>query len=227
MLLDRLRVRRVAAQPLLRVFLQQLRMIPLRRTDFLENIGRVGREIGRNIDGRLLDLVEQSLLVAAIEGRLRVTPASRTHPSGQHFVQQRAQTPPVHRLSVPGAVQDLRSEVFRRAAEGLRASIGLRDAFFAQPEVGESHVALLGQQHVLRLQIAAIIRGEARLPVDDALLVEILQRQRDLRRVVARPVLRELLRLAQMVEQLASGTVVQHEIQLIALRLRRKDKRTV
>ena len=54
------------------------------------------------------------------------------------------------------AVQNLRSQVFRRAAEGLRAAVRLRNALLAEPEVGETDVALLGEQHVLGLQIAAV-----------------------------------------------------------------------
>lgn len=85
-----------------------------------------------------------------------MTPSPRTHPARQHLVQQRAQTPPVHRLPVARAVQDFRRQVFRRAAEGLRAAVRLGNALLAEPEVGESDVALLGQQHVLRLQVAAM-----------------------------------------------------------------------
>ena len=44
-----------------------------------------------------------------------------------------------------------------------------------------------------------------------------LERQRDLGRVEARALFRELLRLAEVVEQLAARAVVQHEVQLVAL----------
>lgn len=81
---------------------------------------------------------------------------THSYPSGEHLVQQRSQTPPIHRLSVARAIQDLRSQVLRSSAERLRASVSLRDALLAQSEVGESHVALLGQKDVFGLQIARV-----------------------------------------------------------------------
>ena len=54
------------------------------------------------------------------------------------------------------AIQDLGSQVLRSPAERLRASVSLRDALLAQSEVGESHVALLGQENVFGLQIARV-----------------------------------------------------------------------
>ena len=82
MLLHRLRVRRVSAQSSLRVLLQQLRLRSAFRPYLLQNVRRVGREIGRNVHRRLLDFVEQSLLVAAVKRRLRVSPAPiRSAPS--------------------------------------------------------------------------------------------------------------------------------------------------
>ena len=56
------------------------------------------------------------------------------------------------------------------------------DAFLRQPEVREHDVPLLVQEHVLRLEI----------PVDHVELVDILQREGDLRGVAAGAVLGEL-----------------------------------
>lgn len=46
--------------------------------------------------------------------------------------------------------------------------------------------------------------------------MQVLQRQRDFRRVEASTLLGELLRLAQVVEELAAGTVVENEVELVA-----------
>lgn len=55
--------------------------------------------------------------------------------------------------------------------------------------------------------------------------MEILQRQRDLRGVEASSVLRELLGLAEVVEQLAAGTIVQHEVEFLALEGKKRERK--
>ena len=47
--------------------------------------------------------------------------------------------------------------------------------------------------------------------------MQVLQRQRDFRRVEASALLGELLRFTQVVEELAAGTVVENEVELVAL----------
>lgn len=121
----------------------------------LQEVGGVGRHVRRDVHAAALDLVEQPLLVATVEGRLRVTWPRQRHPARQHLVQQRAQRPPVDRAPVARAVQDLRRQVLWRAAEGLCAAVRLTHALLAEPEVGETHVAFLRQQHVLGLQVSA------------------------------------------------------------------------
>ena len=118
------------------------------------------------------------------------------------------------------AVQDLGSQVLRRAAERLGPAVGLTDTLLGESEVGQAHVTFLRQQNVLGLQIATRDAPPLRPPVHDAHLVQVLQRQRDLRRVEARTFFAELLGATEMIEQLAAGTVVQHEVQLVLLRMR-------
>lgn len=137
----------------------------------LQEIGGVSRHVRRDIDAVALDLVEQPLLVATVEGRLRVTRGPQPHPARQHLVQQRAQRPPVDRAPVARAVQNLRRQVLRRAAEGLGAAVRLAHALLAEAEVGESHVAFFREKNVLRLQVAASEREREEEPVDDAQFV--------------------------------------------------------
>ena len=85
-------------------------------------------------------------------------------------------------------------------------------------------MTLFGQQHVLGLEVAASERERVCEPVDDAHLVQVLQREGDFRGVEARALLAELARLAEVVEQLAAGTVVQHEVQLVLLGVSAEDK---
>lgn len=61
---------------------------------------------------------------------------------GAHLEQERAESPPVHRLSVALVLQDLRSEVLRSAAEGLRASFRVvaSHSRFGQAKVGDPQV---------------------------------------------------------------------------------------
>ena len=72
------------------------------------------------------------------------------------------------------AAQDLGRDVVGRAAEGGGGVAGA-DALLAHAVVGELDVALVVEEDVVQLQIA----------VDDALLVEEVERQRDLGRVEA------------------------------------------
>ncbi len=102
-------------------------------------------------------------------------------------------------MAVVSALDDLRRHVLDGAAEGVRPPLPLlRAELAAQPEVGEHDVPLAVQQDVLQLDVA----------VDDAVLVQVLQREDDLPDVDAHLVLRELLALVQVREQLAAVHVV-------------------
>lgn len=67
----------------------------------------------------------------------------------EHLKQQRAERPPVDRQSIAAAMDHLRREVLRRAAESLR-EVGLGDALLAEAEVDEANVAELVEENVLR-----------------------------------------------------------------------------
>lgn len=121
---------------------------------------------------------------------------------------------------MPRAIENLRREILWSSAEGLCALVGLADAFFGESEVSEADVTLFGQQHILRLEVAGGEKRGEELPVDDAHLVEVLQRQRDFRGVEARSILAELASLAQVVKEFAAGAVVQNEVQLVFLGVR-------
>ena len=78
--------------------------------------------------------------------------------------------------------ENLRREVFGRAAERVRR-VRILHIEFAEPEITQRNMARVVQQNVLRLQI----------PVDDIKLMQVLQRQKQLRAVKAAPLLVESL----------------------------------
>ena len=141
------------------------------------------------------DLLEEHVAVAAVEGRQ----------ARQHLVEQRAEAPPVDSAPVARAVQHLRREVLGRAAERVRAAVDGVDVLLREPEVGQAHVALVVQQHVFGLEVA----------VDDVHLVQVLEREHDLRDVEAAARLVELALAAQVEEELAARAVVEHEVELV------------
>ncbi len=80
----------------------------------------------------------------------------------------------------------------------------LVDGLLAEAEVGELDMALSVEQDVLGLEVA----------IDDALPVEMLQRQRDLGDVEAGRVLQEDALALEVHEQLATTEVLQDEVEL-------------
>lgn len=124
----------------------------------------------RLVENHLEEIV-LGVLIGILRGAGNVEGASPR----EHLKQQNAQRPPVHGEAVVLAAQDLRGNVVGRAAEGGRC-VAVPDALLAHPIVGELHVSLVIQQHVVKLQVA----------IDNALLMQEIQCQADLRGVEAR-----------------------------------------
>ena len=93
-------------------------------------------------------------------------------PPGQHLVEQHPQGPPVHREAIVLRPEDLRRDVVWSPAE-CGGGVALADPFLAHPVVGELDVTLVVQEDVVQLQVS----------VNDSSLMEIIQRQADLRTV--------------------------------------------
>lgn len=102
--------------------------------------------LGRAIKmARTPDLARQYPFVRS---QVRVV-VKRRVPS-QHLKDQHAQRPPVRRLPVPFALDDLRRKVLWRAAQRPRPVRHL----LREPKVRDPHMPLRVQQNVLRLQVA-------------------------------------------------------------------------
>mmetsp|Transcript_7904 Transcript_7904/g.19224 ORF Transcript_7904/g.19224 Transcript_7904/m.19224 type:complete len:210 (-) Transcript_7904:720-1349(-) len=129
-----------------------------------EALGAVGLEelldevLGLRIEvPQDLHLAEEDLLVDP-EGVLVIEGGV----PGEHLVHEDAKGPPVDRLAMPLALDDLRRKVLRRPTQGPRP---VRD-HLRKPEVGDFEVALVVEEKVLRLEV----------PVNDVVLVEVVQR---------------------------------------------------
>ena len=91
--------------------------------------------------------------------------------SCNHLINEDAESPPIHWFSMPLILQDLRSKVFRRAAE--RKSPSFDD--LRKPEVREFQIAISPNKNVFWFQI----------PIDDILAVQVLENSDNMSRVKA------------------------------------------
>mmetsp|Transcript_39123 Transcript_39123/g.66590 ORF Transcript_39123/g.66590 Transcript_39123/m.66590 type:complete len:224 (+) Transcript_39123:768-1439(+) len=133
----------------------------------------------------------------------------------QHLVHQDPHGPPVHG-GAPRHLQQLGGQVQDGPAGAQRLLVGRRYPFFRQPKVDQLHVPFLVQHHVLQLQVS----------VHDALLVQVVNGQDQLRHVKLGRLLAEVLEprvlhAGQVVVQVAPRAKVQHKEQL-AVVLERK-----
>lgn len=108
------------------------------------------------------------------------------------------------------------------ATKALGSAVVLQ--LLRQAEVGDDDVSVGVQQNVLQLDVAVndlelkkikVSSGLLQLPASPAYLVELLEREDDLGDVEANFDLREVLRLVQVGEQLATLVKVQHQVKLL------------
>ena len=107
-------------------------------------------------------------------------------------------------LHLPGFVDNLRSHVLHGAAK--RVVELLIGALLDAAEVGELDVAPPVQHHVLRLEV----------PVDDALGVEVLQGEQDLRQVEDGGVLHQHPLLLQLHEELSARQILHDQVDFVS-----------
>ena len=120
----------LGAQPVLWLLLEEaLKQVP-------QLVGNIGRNVG----------VAEFYLVEELRPVLGVKRRQPDH----HFVDERAQTPPIHWLSMPLLVEDLGSEILRRPADGVGIIVG--DVHFGEPEVSEPEIPVLIDEDVLWFQ---------------------------------------------------------------------------
>ena len=141
---------------------------------------RWGHDLGSwEVQGFREDFAVHFVRVFVVEGR----------EARQHFVQQYAQRPPIHRLRITLPVQELGGEILGGAAEGV-GFVLVFHVEFAEAEVAEGDVADVVDEDVLGFQVA----------VDDAEAVEAFQRAQQFGGVEAGAVDVEALFLLEMVE---------------------------
>merc|ERR1719491_2758369 len=157
----------------------------VRREQLAHQVARMRLEVTRELELALQDLLVDTEGVLVVKRRV----------PGQHLVDEDAQCPPIDALAVAFALDDLGREVLGRAAEGPRPVLYL----LGEAKIGDLEVAGEVEQQVLGLEIA----------VDNAVVVQRLQRHDDLRGVEARVVVVELASLAQVREELTSDDVLE------------------
>mmetsp|Transcript_30996 Transcript_30996/g.52355 ORF Transcript_30996/g.52355 Transcript_30996/m.52355 type:complete len:341 (-) Transcript_30996:759-1781(-) len=168
-----------------------------------DEVLRRSGEVHRELRVRLDDPLEDGLAPLLVEEG-----GARAH----HFVHEDAVGPPVHRDRVLLPLDQLRGHVLDCAAEGLQAV--LRDVshvVLGEAKVCEHDVPLHVHQNVLQLEVS----------VHDAVLVQEVKREAELRSVEARAHLLEAARATSALnvrEQVPARVVVRDHVQL-ALRL--------
>ena len=107
---------------------------------------------------------------------------------------------------MPDTLDDLRGEILRCATVrvGARSSFICLETLLRQTEVGDLDVAFVVKKHVFWFQV----------PVDDAVLMQAAESLHELGCIEHGTSLRELLVLAQVVEQLASVEEIHHKVEL-------------
>ena len=144
--------------------------------------------MGRELVVAIHDLLVDAQGVVVVERRV----------ARKHFEDQHAQRPPVDELVVALALDDLWSQVLRRAAEG----VGAVADDLGKAEVGDLDVSLLVDEEVLRLEVS----------VGDVHGVEVLECEHDLGREEEGDVVGEAAFPPQESEELpAAGVIEEHE----------------
>mmetsp|Transcript_26211 Transcript_26211/g.56865 ORF Transcript_26211/g.56865 Transcript_26211/m.56865 type:complete len:458 (-) Transcript_26211:76-1449(-) len=103
--------------------------------------------------------------------RLRVLRALKGGGSADHLVDEDPEGPELRGVRVALLHHHLRAHVLHRAADGVGAVVLAVGDGDAEAEVRQAHAAVWPEEHVLGLQV----------PVQEALLVNVLQRQQHLR----------------------------------------------
>jgi len=87
----------------------------------------------------------------------------------------------------------------------MRAFCCLVYILFRQAKISDPNISMVIQKHILRLQI----------PVNDSFRMQVSEGEHDLGGVITRSRFLEATYLGEMEEQLATGTVIQHEVKFI------------
>lgn len=153
------------------------------------------RDVGRKLELRLLDVVEQLVPIVRVVRRL----------PHQQLVHHHAQQVPIHGLPVPAPLQHLRGQVCHRAAERSGSCLVVLNSLLGQSEVRQHGEPLRIQHDVVRFEVAE----------DNVPLVQVLERQNHLCEVESHSLLRKPQLPSQVSAQIASWAVVHYQAQLV------------
>ena len=131
----------------------------------------------------------------------------------EELVDEDSQRPPVHRGGVALVMDDFGREVLRGTAQGVRLDRVARlvvSQALGEAKVDELDVALAVEEQVLGLHVP--------VGYPPLLLVQVLQDQDNLGGVEAGHVLAEPAELAQVGEELATGHVVEEDVEELVVR---------
>lgn len=123
----------------------------------------------------------------------------------KHFVQKSAQSPPVDLLAVATRKEDLGSKILGRTTEG-EGDVVVGHSLFDEAKVCEMDMAEDVEHKVLWFEIT----------IDDAVLVEVLDRQEHLGSVEAGLIFVKLIDVGHVVEELSTSEVVHHKVQFVS-----------
>lgn len=180
-----------AAEPLHRVLVEEA----------LQHRGRLHGQRARDTD-RLLQYHLEEIVFCILVGVVSSLGDVEGRSASQHLVREDPERPPVHGEAVLLAAEDLRRDVVGSAAE-RRGRVARTHSLLAHSVIGELDVSLVVEQHVVQLEVA----------VDDAALVQEVQRQRDLGRVEPRVLLRQPPLTLHVEHQIPSPDELDHEEQ--------------
>lgn len=106
----------------------------------LEQVSQFMGNVGWYVGVAKLDFIEEFRSI------LRVKRGQSYH----HFVDERTQTPPIHRFPMPLFVKDLRGQILWCPANGVSVIVG--DIHFGESEVSKAEVSVLIDENILRFQ---------------------------------------------------------------------------
>mmetsp|Transcript_17380 Transcript_17380/g.40346 ORF Transcript_17380/g.40346 Transcript_17380/m.40346 type:complete len:274 (-) Transcript_17380:84-905(-) len=155
------------------------------------------------MNGKITGYLQGSALQTTKQfGPIRGIPGRQ---SRHHFVHQHPQSPIVHAKSMTRLGQNLGGHVLGSPAHGGGPLAGMSDSRLGQSKVPQFDVTIGIQQHILRFQIT----------VYNASLMQMTNGQQQLGRIETGHAFGKTTKSRQMEKQLATGTIIQHQIQLI------------
>lgn len=126
-----------------------------------------------------------------------------TYETGEHFIDQSAEGPPINFLVVALATQYFGCDVLGRATEGMCFGVKSKSCL-AQSKIDEANMALHVEQQVFGLEIA----------IHNVVVVQIAEGQHDFSGVEPSALFTEIVVAREVIKQLAAVEVIDHHIEV-------------